>query len=278
VLGAGIVGTSIALHLVKRGLSVTLIDRGEPGQGTSYGNAGIIEGNTVFPAAFPASFVELARIALKRSTLANYHLRFLPKVAPWLMAFRAASQPARLVETAQIMRPLMARAVPEHDALAAESGAERHFSRRDDSCPVRARDAGGQGVVSARRAGRAAALAGRPAVLCGLPAGDRAVTGSARALARVWARSLGPDPRAGDRPVDGRNDDRRYAVLRPQALQRRAVREVSFIASFRGRPDGRLRPEPGIHIHRHPRTGTDDNPENVYEYGFRGLVLRAAPE
>jgi D-amino-acid dehydrogenase len=130
VLGAGIVGTSIALHLVKRGLSVTLIDRGEPGKGTSYGNAGIIEGNTVFPAAFPASFKELARIALKRSTLANYHLGFLPKVAPWLMAFRAASQPARLVETARIMRPLMARAVPEHDALAAESGAERHFSRR----------------------------------------------------------------------------------------------------------------------------------------------------
>ena len=130
MLGAGIVGTSIALHLVKRGLAVTLIDRGEPGEGTSYGNAGIIEGNTVFPAAFPASFTELARIALKRSTLANYHLGFLPKVAPWLMAFRAASQPARLIETAQIMRPFLARAVPEHDALAAKSGAERHFSRR----------------------------------------------------------------------------------------------------------------------------------------------------
>src|SRR5262249_58149231 len=130
VVGAGIVGTSIALHLVKRGLSVTLIDRGEPGRGTSYGNAGIIEGNTVFPAAFPASLKELARIALKRSTLANYHLGFLPKVAPWLLAFRAASQPARLVETAQIMRPLMARAVPEHHALAAAPGAERHFSRR----------------------------------------------------------------------------------------------------------------------------------------------------
>jgi 2-polyprenyl-6-methoxyphenol hydroxylase-like FAD-dependent oxidoreductase len=37
VLGAGIVGTSIALSLVKRGLAVTLIDRSEPGQGTSYG-------------------------------------------------------------------------------------------------------------------------------------------------------------------------------------------------------------------------------------------------
>jgi len=130
VLGAGIVGTSIALSLVKRGLAVALIDRGEPGRGTSYGNSGIIEGNTVFPAAFPSSFAELAGIALKRSSVANYHLGFLPKIAPWLAAFRAASQPARLVETAQIMRPLLARAVPEHEAFAAEAGAERHFTRR----------------------------------------------------------------------------------------------------------------------------------------------------
>ena len=33
VLGAGIVGTSIALHLVKRGLAVALVDRGGAGRG-----------------------------------------------------------------------------------------------------------------------------------------------------------------------------------------------------------------------------------------------------
>ena len=130
VLGAGIVGTSIAAHLAKRGLSVALVDRGAPGEGTSYGNAGVIEGNTVFPAAFPSSFAELARIALKRSPVANYHLAFLPQIAPWLLAFRAASQPARLIETAQVMRPLLARAVAEHEALAADAGADRHLSRR----------------------------------------------------------------------------------------------------------------------------------------------------
>src|SRR5690606_39586465 len=43
VLGAGIVGVSVALHLQARGLSVALIDRGEPGGETSYGNAGFIE-------------------------------------------------------------------------------------------------------------------------------------------------------------------------------------------------------------------------------------------
>jgi len=129
VLGAGIVGTSVAVHLAKRGLSVALVDRRAPGEGTSYGNAGIIEGNTVFPAAFPSSFAELTRIAFKRSPVANYHLSYLPRIAPWLLAFRAASRPQRLIETARLMRPLMARAVAEHEALAAESGAERHFNR-----------------------------------------------------------------------------------------------------------------------------------------------------
>ncbi len=85
VLGAGIVGTSIALHLVKRGLSVALIDRDAPGEGTSYGNAGVIEGNTLFPHPFPRDVSALMRVALKQATEANYHLGFLPHVAPWLL-------------------------------------------------------------------------------------------------------------------------------------------------------------------------------------------------
>src|SRR5437764_2988267 len=93
VLGAGIVGTSIALHLAKRRLAVALIDRRAPGEETSYGNAGIIEGNNIFPPAFPSDPVAVLRVALKQATEANYHLSFLPQVAPWLLAFRTASRP-----------------------------------------------------------------------------------------------------------------------------------------------------------------------------------------
>src|SRR5512144_1967969 len=95
VLGAGIVGTSVALHLARRGMSVALVDRAGLGEQTSYGNAGIIEGNTIFPPAFPSDPAALLRIALKRASEANYHLSFLPQVLPWLMAFRAASRPDR---------------------------------------------------------------------------------------------------------------------------------------------------------------------------------------
>jgi D-amino-acid dehydrogenase len=129
VLGAGIVGTSVALHLAKRGLRVALVDRRGPGEETSYGNAGVIEGNTVFPPAFPSRMSALLRIALKRAPEANYHFSFLPKALPWLMAFRAASRPQRLVETARAMRPLFARAVAEHEALMQESGATQYLRK-----------------------------------------------------------------------------------------------------------------------------------------------------
>jgi len=128
VLGAGIVGTSVALHLAKRGLSVVLVDRQAPGRGTSYGNAGIIEGSTVFPQAFP-DLAGLIRVALKLAPEANYHLAFLPKVAPWLLAFRKWSSPERLVDTAQTMRPLFARAIAEHERLMAESGADKYLRK-----------------------------------------------------------------------------------------------------------------------------------------------------
>jgi D-amino-acid dehydrogenase len=129
VLGAGIVGTSIALHLARRGMAVALIDRAGIGEQTSFGNAGIIEGNTVFPPGFPAGLRALARIALKRASEANYHLSFLPQVAPWIMAFRRASAPRCLAENAHLIRPLFARAIVEHETLMQEAGAG-HYLRK----------------------------------------------------------------------------------------------------------------------------------------------------
>jgi len=129
VLGAGVVGTSIAVHLAKRGLAVALIDRRGPGEDTSYGNAGIIEGNQIFPPAFPSDPLAVLRVALKRATEANYHVSFLPQVTPWLLAFRAASQPQRLLETTRAMRPLFTCAISDHEALLTDAGATRYLRR-----------------------------------------------------------------------------------------------------------------------------------------------------
>ena len=130
VLGAGIVGTSIALQLARRGLSVALVDRRGPGEETSYGNAGIIGGAGVFPTAFPRSLVKILRVGLKLATEANYHWSQLPRIVGWLHAYYGQSSPQRLEELARAVRPLMAQTVAEHETLMAEADALK-FLRKD---------------------------------------------------------------------------------------------------------------------------------------------------
>jgi D-amino-acid dehydrogenase len=128
VLGAGIVGTSIALHLKKRGLGAALVDVRGPGEGTSYGNAGVIEGNTLFPHAFPTG-AALLRVILKQASEANYHFSHLPWIASWLWAYRRNTTPAASAEFAKLMRPLFALALAEHETLMAESNAMRFLRK-----------------------------------------------------------------------------------------------------------------------------------------------------
>jgi D-amino-acid dehydrogenase len=129
VLGAGIVGVSVALQLAKRSMSLALVDRGAPGEETSYGNAGIIEGSTIFAPAFPSDPLALARVIFKRAPEANYEFSFLPKVLPWLARFRSWSSTARRIEHARLVRPLFAAAVPEHETLLAEAGGMRYLRK-----------------------------------------------------------------------------------------------------------------------------------------------------
>lgn len=86
VLGAGIIGVSVALQLARRGKSVVLVDRRGPGEETSFGNAGLIQREGVVPYAFPQDLALLLRYSLNNSIDARYHLSALPKIAPFSAA------------------------------------------------------------------------------------------------------------------------------------------------------------------------------------------------
>lgn len=121
VLGAGIVGVSVALHLQARGVSVTLVDRRAPGEETSYGNAGLIEASSVVPYGFPRDWRTLLRLARNDSTMLRYDARSLPAYARWLAAFWRESAPQRLAGAARDMLPLISHCVAEHEALIART-------------------------------------------------------------------------------------------------------------------------------------------------------------
>lgn len=122
VLGAGIVGVSVALHLRQRGFDVVLVDRRAPGEETSFGNAGLIEASSVVPYAFPRDWRTVLRYARNGSTALRYDVRSLPSYARWLARFWWESAPIRLQAAARDMLPLIGRSVAEHEAFIERAG------------------------------------------------------------------------------------------------------------------------------------------------------------
>jgi len=127
VLGAGIVGTCIALNLAQRGRSVVLVDRRGPGEETSYGNAGLVERASIYPVAFPRQLSALIDVALGRNPAANYHWNALPRLLPWMYAYWRSSAPDRILAYARSIETLLARSIEEHDRLARASAAQHFF-------------------------------------------------------------------------------------------------------------------------------------------------------
>jgi D-amino-acid dehydrogenase len=123
VLGAGMIGVCVAIHLQRRGRSVLLLDRREPGRETSYGNAGIIQREGVRPRAFPRELGELLRIATRRGLDTRYDLPALPGYAPALARYWWHSAPARYQRIVADYAPLIAQAVSEHADLIGAAGA-----------------------------------------------------------------------------------------------------------------------------------------------------------
>ncbi len=122
VLGAGMVGTSAALHLLKRGRTVALIDRRGPAEEASYGNAGMLQSEGVVPYGFPREIGRVLRAALNMSNEAHVHWSALPAIAGPILSYWRNSAPERLEKSARAFAPLATRCISEHEAFLSESG------------------------------------------------------------------------------------------------------------------------------------------------------------
>ena len=123
VLGAGMVGVGAALHLQQRGRDVILVDRHElAGEGTSYGNAGLIECASVFPYMFPRDVRQIVKYALNSAPQVRCRFSDLPSFLPWLVRYYLASSEERTLHSALAELPLIQRSLIEHEALIAEAG------------------------------------------------------------------------------------------------------------------------------------------------------------
>ena len=124
VLGAGMVGVSIAYHLARRGHDVILIDRQTPGRETSFGNAGIIQREAVEPYAFPHDPRRILRVLPNRSVDIRYRPSALAATAGPLFEYWRNSAPQRYKRIVPEYASLIMRSSETHAPMIEAAGAE----------------------------------------------------------------------------------------------------------------------------------------------------------
>ncbi|MEM8553043.1 MAG: FAD-dependent oxidoreductase [Pseudomonadota bacterium] len=131
VVGAGIVGVSTAIWLLREGHEVTLIDRLEPGEGTSYGNAGVLASGSVVPVTTPGLIKKVPKMLLDPNQPLFLKWGYLPKLLPWLRRYLSHANVADTTRIAAGLTHVVGDSLAEHQALARETGAEGYVTPSD---------------------------------------------------------------------------------------------------------------------------------------------------
>lgn len=129
IIGAGVIGLTIALRLAQEGREVALIDPEGPGGGASWGNAGTIADYAVLPVGTPSVLKNLPSLLFDRNSPLAIRRGALPSLAPWLLRFARQSLPAAARRNAQAIAALTAEATRDWQDLAAEIGGDDLLNR-----------------------------------------------------------------------------------------------------------------------------------------------------
>lgn len=106
VLGAGIIGICTGLSLLERGASVRLIDKNDPGQETSFGNAGVISPWSIVPQAMPGVWKKIPGWLIDPLGPVSVRPSYLPRLAGWGLKFLANGTEARVRDISAAMDAL----------------------------------------------------------------------------------------------------------------------------------------------------------------------------
>ena len=118
IIGAGIQGISNALFLQKKGFSVTIFDRDEPGSpAASYGNAGHFSPYASVPINRPDVLTDVPAMLLSSTGPLALKWNYVPKMMPWFLQFIRNCTTKRMMHTAKNMHQILDLALPAYDEL-----------------------------------------------------------------------------------------------------------------------------------------------------------------
>jgi D-amino-acid dehydrogenase len=130
IVGAGAVGMACALTLRREGHTVTVLDPRLPGEGASYGNAGIIANYSVDPVGMPGIVRRVPSMLMDPMGPLTIRWRYLPRLVPWLARFVAASRAARVEEISHALFSLLGNAAETWDDLVRGTDGQQYIVRR----------------------------------------------------------------------------------------------------------------------------------------------------
>ncbi|MEO8489513.1 FAD-dependent oxidoreductase [Pseudomonas sp.] len=106
VVGAGIIGVACALQLARHGLRVIVLDPQEPGMGASYGNAGHLATEQVFPIADMSILTRLPGMLMDPMGPLRLDWKYLPRALPWFARLLLNLRPSSYQRTVAGLRAL----------------------------------------------------------------------------------------------------------------------------------------------------------------------------
>jgi len=125
IIGAGIIGASSAIWLRRAGHQVTLVDKGEPGMGASYGNGCILASCSVVPVTAPGLMRKGPKYLLDPNFPLFMRLAYAPKLLPWLMRYLSHANDADTRRISEGLSVIVGDSLEQHQALTAGTKAAK---------------------------------------------------------------------------------------------------------------------------------------------------------
>lgn len=139
IVGGGVIGTLSAYYLQRDGWSVSVLEKGEVGKGTSYGNCGLVCPSHVLPLAEPGVLGKTFKALFARNSPFAIKPRLDPSLWSWLLRFAGRCNETDMRSAASGIHALLESSMSEYQDLIARESLNCEWETRGLLFPYKSR-------------------------------------------------------------------------------------------------------------------------------------------